>query len=135
MSLDSPLYHAGFARDINPHRGWANTIEASSVMATPTTIATSIPESLRPTEAAVDGQHAIFLYPSGAPVINNIDTIQVTYDTIWPAANLTLTCEIEPRRRLFSTATYDLGEFEQLKEDKFYLQRLIRHDSWKGWLY
>lgn len=85
-------------------------------MATSTATEAQFPPSSRPTQASLDGPHAVFLYPSGLPVINIIDTIQVTYDTIWPAANLTLMCEVEPEKRVWSTAAFDLSELERPKE-------------------
>ncbi|KEF52381.1 uncharacterized protein A1O9_11622 [Exophiala aquamarina CBS 119918] len=47
------------------------------------------------TDAGSDDAHAVFLYPTGEPTVNNIDTVQVSYDTIWQHANLTLYCEVD----------------------------------------
>lgn len=54
--------------------------------------ATTAPSS---SDADSDSPHAVFLYPTGVPTVNNIDTVEVSYDTIWEHANLTLYCETD----------------------------------------
>ncbi|KIX03457.1 uncharacterized protein Z518_07009 [Rhinocladiella mackenziei CBS 650.93] len=70
-----------------------------------TTEETTSSTSSSTTEAPTDGPHATFLYPTGLATINNIDTVQVTYDTVWKNANLTLLCGINEESNEWAMAT------------------------------
>ena len=94
-----------------PYRGWASSFLATTLVVTSTAMESpSWPPASRPTAASTDGAHAIFLYPTGSPTINVIDTIEVTYDTVWTTTNLTLMCEIDPVGNVWSTTELDLSE-------------------------
>ncbi|KAI1610506.1 hypothetical protein EDD36DRAFT_327560 [Exophiala viscosa] len=66
--------------------------------------------SLTTTITAADQPQAVLLYPTGQPTINNIDDVQVTYDTVWENANLTLFCGINENRNEWTVAKIRLFE-------------------------
>ncbi|KAJ9503037.1 hypothetical protein H2202_001189 [Exophiala xenobiotica] len=61
------------------------------------------------TVTAADIPHAVVLYPTGQPTINNIDTVVVAYDTVWTSANLTLFCGIDAAANEWALAEIKLG--------------------------
>ncbi|KIW47017.1 uncharacterized protein PV06_02631 [Exophiala oligosperma] len=75
----------------------------------PATAATSDPTNAG-ASAAGDDYPAIILYPTGQPTMNNIDTVQVTYDTIWENANLTLFCGVDEAENKWALANIPLPE-------------------------
>lgn len=88
MRAGSLLHHARHAVDYHsirmyPTAGMPSTADPSRETASATTDSDS------------DNPHAIFLYPTGEPTVNNIDTVQVSYETIWQHANLTIYCETD----------------------------------------
>jgi hypothetical protein len=87
-------HHARHAIDIRTNRGPINSMYPPAMM--PETSADPAMTTASPTTGtASDNPHATFLYPTGQPTVNNIDTVQVSYDTIWQHANLTLYCEAD----------------------------------------
>lgn len=88
------LQHARRAADMPPPPFFA-----SYVMATATTTS-----SASATEVATDVPHAAFLYPAALLTVNNIDVVQVTYETVWKSVNLTVFCEINEEASEFALA-------------------------------
>jgi len=85
MPAGSLLHHARHAADYRPNHMYPNAVMPSTAPSMETDSATTASPS--------DAPHAVFLYPTGEPTVNNIDTVQVSYETIWEHANLTLFCE------------------------------------------
>lgn len=63
-------------------------------------------------DGASENTHAVLLYPTGAPTVNNIDTIRVSYDTIWEHANLTLYCETDDESDRWAMATINMRRWK-----------------------
>ncbi|KIX99656.1 uncharacterized protein Z520_04291 [Fonsecaea multimorphosa CBS 102226] len=50
------------------------------------------------------GPHATFLYPTELLTLNNIDVIQVSYQTVWKSVDLSIFCELSPGSDQFALA-------------------------------
>ncbi len=90
------------AADYHPHPGFGSSVmettsPASSVSTPTTTPSTAI-------ETASNTLQATFLYPTGVLTVNNIDVVQVTYETGWESVDLTVFCEIDREASEFALA-------------------------------
>lgn len=87
-------HHARHAIDIRADRRPIDSMRPNPMMP-PNSAEPSMTTASSTTAADSDNPHAVFLYPTGQPTVNNIDTVQVSYDTTWQHANLTLYCETD----------------------------------------
>jgi hypothetical protein len=110
------VHHARHAFNYHTRPAFANT-ETITVTDDPTAATTAMhtstdsasTPSLTSTVTAADKPHAVVLYPTGQPTINNIDTVVVAYDTVWTNANLTLLCGIDAEANEWALAEIKLG--------------------------
>lgn len=109
------VHHARHAFNYHTRPVFVNTPPAATddpstgAMQT-TTTDTEGTATASPTSAATDAgrSNAVVLYPTGQPTINNIDAVEVTYDTIWENANLTLFCGIDEGENKWALANIPL---------------------------
>jgi hypothetical protein len=110
------VHHARHAFNYHTRPAFANT-ETTTVTDDPTAATTAMHTSTdsastpspTSTVTAADSPHAVVLYPTGQPTINNIDTVVVVYDTVWTNANLTLFCGIDAEANEWALAEIKLG--------------------------
>ena len=107
------VHHARHAFNYHTRPAFANTETSTGTDDSTTTMHTSTgsESTASPTSTVTDADnpHAVVLYPTGQPTINNIDTVEVTYDTIWGNANLTLFCGIDAAANEWALAEIKLG--------------------------
>ncbi len=107
------VHHARHAFNYRTRPGLANT-EATTVTDDSSTAmhtSTDSESTASPTSTVTDADNprAVVLYPTGQPTINNIDTVEVTYDTIWGNAKFTLFCAIDEGANEWALAEIKLG--------------------------
>ncbi len=90
------VHHARQAFNKHGRPAFVTMPEATSDAAAATsTIATaSASSTVTATSTVGDSPHAEILYPTGQPTINSVDSVEVTYDSVWENVNLTVYCEI-----------------------------------------
>ncbi|KIW24011.1 uncharacterized protein PV07_09750 [Cladophialophora immunda] len=112
MLQEGLFHHVRRAAQMHPHPDFTSNAEpvtastslASSTTESSTTSSSSAIATTAPTPTTDMAPHAAFLYPTEVMTLNNIDVIQVSYQTVWNNVDLSIFCELSPGSDQFALA-------------------------------